>query len=187
MKTSIVVAAFALATTVTVVYAEKARTATGGSVTRAVALLVPTQGQKAKGTVAFTQEGDRVHVVGDVVGLEPGSTHGFHIHEFGDCSAPDASTAGDHFAPKGNAHGAPDAAAHHAGDLGNIKADASGNARIDVRVAGPTVARGDTTILGRAVVLHEKADDLKTQPSGNSGARIACGVIGAAKDARPGG
>jgi Cu-Zn family superoxide dismutase len=186
MKTSLVVAAFALATTGTVVYSEEART-TGASVTRAVALLAPTAGQKAKGTVAFTQEGDRVHVVGDVVGLAPGSTHGFHIHEFGDCSAPDASSAGDHFAPKGKAHGAPNAATHHAGDLGNIQADASGNARIDLRVAGPTVGRGDTTILGRALVLHEKADDLKTQPSGNSGARIACGVIGAARDARPGG
>jgi len=184
MKTFIVLAALAVPAAI-VIAGNAPKTSEG--VTRAVAQLAPTQGQKAKGTVAFTQEGDRVHVVGDLVGLEPGSTHGFHIHEFGDCSAPDASTAGDHFAPKGNPHGAPTAPAHHAGDLGNIEADASGNAHIDVHVAGPKVGGAGATILGRAVVLHEKADDLKTQPSGNSGARIACGVVGAAKDVRPGG
>jgi Cu-Zn family superoxide dismutase len=150
-------------------------------VTKAIAVLHPTAGHGVGGTATFTSSGDAVKVVADVTGLEPNSTHGFHIHEFGDCSAPDASSAGDHFSPKPAEHGGPDTPKHHAGDLGNVRADAAGKAHLEMTVNDITLSRGDTMILGRSVIVHEKADDLRTQPSGNSGARVACGVIGIAK------
>jgi len=189
MNIRIAVSTLAIGATAVLLYAadQKPASPTGNQVKRAAAQLAPTAGQKVKGSVAFTKEGGKLHVVGDVVGLEPGSKHGFHIHEFGDCSAPDASTAGDHFAPKAEPHGSPTTPPHHAGDLGNVEADTTGSAHVDVRVSGPTIGADNASILGRSVVLHEKVDDLKTQPSGNSGARIACGVIGAAKDAGSGG
>lgn len=188
MKVLVIVSGLALSGIITSAHAAEPKASpTGDGVKRAAAQLAPTDGQHVKGTVAFKQEGTALHVIADIIGLEPGSKHGFHIHEFGDCSAPDASSAGDHFAPKAGPHGSPTAPPHHAGDLGNVEADASGNAHLDVRVTGPTVAGGASSILGRSVVLHEKTDDLKTQPSGNSGARIACGVVGAAKDAGTGG
>lgn len=106
-----------------------------------------------------------------------------HVHEFGDCTASDTKSAGEHFAPEGDPHGGPRAPAHHAGDLGNLEADATGKAHLDLTVDAPE--RG--MLLGRAVIVHQKEDDLESQPSGNAGARIACGVIGTAKDAPGGG
>ena len=155
------------------------------TVTHAVAVLQPTAGNTAvKGTINFEQVADGVHVTGEVSGLAPNSTHGFHIHEFGDASAADGTAAGGHYNPEGAAHqhadlGTPNA---HAGDMGNIKADASGTAKIDLTVKGISIAGMMDPIIGRGVVVHAGTDDLKTQPTGNSGARIAVGVIGVKKN-----
>jgi Cu-Zn family superoxide dismutase len=138
-------------------------------------MLSPTQGNEARGTLTFTDEGGKVHVSGELTGLTPGD-HGIHIHETGDCSAPDAASAGEHFAPAGMPHGSPDAPQHHAGDLGNVTADASGRAQIDRDFDGLGL-NGANSILGRAVIVHSGRDDLTSQPSGASGARVACGVI----------
>jgi Cu-Zn family superoxide dismutase len=147
--------------------------------TKAIAVLHPTQGSQVTGSVTFTESGGAVKVVADISGLTPGK-HGFHIHEFGDCSDPKGASAGGHFNPGKHSHGAPDAADRHEGDLGNIEADASGKAHLEVtdKVMKLTGANG---ILGRAVIVHEKADDLKTQPTGDAGGRLACGVVGVAK------
>jgi len=156
---------------------------TGSAVTDAVAVVMPTQGQTATGTVHFHRVGDSVHVTGELSGLTPNAKHGFHLHEFGDCTAPDGASAGGHFAPEGHPHGAPDPATHHAGDLGNIEADAAGKAKVDVTVKGLGLASGDRAIVGRAVVVHAQPDDLTSQPAGNAGARVGCGVVGVAKPA----
>ena len=148
-------------------------------VTKAVAVLSPTKGSNASGTVTFTKVSGGVKIVADVTGLTPGK-HGFHIHEFGDCSAPDATSAGGHFNPSHKQHGAPDAAAHHAGDFGNLEANASGTAHYE-RVDKTLSLEGGDSIIGHGVIVHEKEDDLLTQPTGNAGARAACGAIGLAK------
>jgi Cu-Zn family superoxide dismutase len=142
----------------------------------ATATLAPTAGNTAAGSVTFTQNGDKVTVSAKLTGLAPGG-HGFHIHEKGDCSAPDAMSAGGHFNPGGKPHGAPDAADHHAGDMPMLQADASGNATLTADLAGPSIGSGVADIVGKAVVVHKDSDDYKTQPTGNSGARVACGVI----------
>ncbi len=153
--------------------------ATAGEPTKAIAVLHPTTGSTVAGTVTFTAVGDGVKVVADLTGLTPGK-HGFHIHEFGDCSSPDAKSAGGHFNPTNHQHGAPDATDRHAGDLGNIEADASGKVHVDVSDKVMKLS-GSDSIVGHAVIVHEKADDLKTQPTGDAGGRVACGVIGIAK------
>jgi Cu-Zn family superoxide dismutase len=139
------------------------------------AKIEPTQGNTAKGEVRFYKVSGGVRVVARLEGLSPGR-HGFHIHEKGDCSAPDASSAGGHFNPAGAPHGAPtaDKTARHAGDLGNVEAGPDGKASYD---------RVDTVLdyaqlQGLSVLVHAGEDDYTTQPSGNSGARIGCGVIG---------
>jgi Cu-Zn family superoxide dismutase len=117
-------------------------------------------------------------LTGRLEGLKPDAEFGFHIHENGDCSAPDASSAGAHFNPSNAQHGNPQGDAHHAGDMLNAKSDAQGNAQVDAQADGVTLRTGEPNdVFGKAVVLHEKADDYSTQPSGDSGARIACGVI----------
>jgi len=146
---------------------------------KAVAVLESASNSKVTGTVTFTKSGDAVKVVADISGLTPGK-HGFHIHEFGDCSAPDAASAGSHFNPTKHQHGAPDATDRHAGDLGNIEADASGKAHLELTDDMMKLS-GSDSIIGHAVIVHEKADDLKTQPTGDAGGRLACGVIGVAK------
>ena len=148
-------------------------------VPKASATLAATAGNATTGSVAFTQNGDRVRVLAKVGGLPPG-THGFHIHEKGDCSAPDGMSAGGHFNPTGKAHGNPAAGEHHGGDIPMLEADASGNATLDVTLDTITLGGDANTIVGRAIVVHKDADDYKTQPTGNSGARVACGVIAAA-------
>jgi Cu-Zn family superoxide dismutase len=142
---------------------------------RAVALLNPTQGNQAKGTVTFTPEGNGVRVVADVTGLKEGM-HGFHVHEKGDCSASDGTSAGGHFNPLGVAHGGPGADQHHIGDLGNISADASGNAHLD-KVFSFLSLSGTNSIVGRGLIVHAGKDDLTSQPTGDAGGRVACGVI----------
>jgi superoxide dismutase, Cu-Zn family len=153
-------------------------TATAQDATKASAKLDSKSNSKVTGTVTFTKAGDDVEVTGDIENLTPGK-HGFHIHDKGDCSAPDAASAGPHFNPTHKHHGGPDTAERHSGDLGNIEADSSGKAHIQWK--GKLSLTGGDSIIGKSVVVHEKADDLKTDPAGNSGARIACGVIEAAK------
>jgi superoxide dismutase, Cu-Zn family len=134
-------------------------------------------GSQVGGTVTFTPEKwGKVNVSGEISGLTPGS-HGFHVHEYGDCSASDGSSAGGHYNPKSKDHGSPEMAMHHAGDLGNIVADNNGVARINTTFDNFKL-KGRDSIIGRAVVVHEKADDLTSQPSGAAGKRVGCGVIG---------
>jgi Cu-Zn family superoxide dismutase len=147
--------------------------------TKAIAVLSPTKGSSVAATVTFTKVDGGVKIVADVTGLTPG-LHGFHIHEFGDCSAPDATSAGGHFNPGHMMHGAPDAPVRHAGDFGNLEADASGAAHYE-RVDTMISLDGANSIVGHGVIVHAKEDDLKTQPTGNAGARVACGAIGVAK------
>lgn len=144
---------------------------------RAVAELHPTRGNSVSGSVSFVQVGDRVHLRALVTGLRPGTEHGFHVHEVGDCSAPDAASAKGHFNPFGKPHAHYSTPERHAGDLPSLKADARGRAELDVSLDVITLAKGPANIVGRSVVVHADPDDFRTQPSGSSGARIACGVI----------
>jgi Cu-Zn family superoxide dismutase len=141
----------------------------------AMVKLSPTQGNNTRGEITFTQMPNGVHVVGSFTGLAYGE-HGFHIHEKGDCSAPDGSSAGGHFNPTTMKHGAREAQERHTGDLGNLKADPYGMARIDITDEKISL-EGPNSIIGHAVIIHEKADDFQTQPTGNAGGRLSCGVI----------
>ena len=147
---------------------------------KAIAVLHPTGSNKVSGTVTFTEVADGVQVHADITGLTPGK-HGFHVHEFGDCSAADGSSAGAHFNPTNKPHAGPDVLERHTGDMGNVEADASGKATLEYVDHQISLTNDQQSAIGRSVVVHAKADDLKTQPSGDSGARIACGVIGRAK------
>ncbi len=142
----------------------------------AVVTLQPLGSSAVSGTVTFTAADAGLEVRADVKGLTPGK-HGFHVHEFGDCSAPDGSSAGPHFNPTGHPHGAPGAGASHMGDFGNLDADAQGNATLNFTIPGATLDQSKTGLIGRSVLVHQDPDDLSSQPAGNSGARIACGVI----------
>jgi Cu-Zn family superoxide dismutase len=147
--------------------------------TKLVAKLNPSSGSQVTGTVTFTAAAKGAHVVIDMTDLTPGK-HGLHIHEKGDCSAADAASAGAHFNPTHSHHGGPTSAERHAGDFGNVEADASGKVHVELKEKGLKLSGADS-IVGKSVIVHEKEDDLKTDPSGNSGARVACGVIEAAK------
>ena len=140
----------------------------------------PTQGNTVTGSLALSGTPEGVHITGSIQGLKPDAEFGFHIHEKGDCTAPDGSSAGGHFNPTQAQHGNPAGSSHHAGDMLNIKSDSQGIAQVDVTAAG-TSLHGDpgTDVMGKAIVVHESADDYTTQPSGNSGKRVACGVIAA--------
>jgi Cu-Zn family superoxide dismutase len=159
--------------------AARAAAPPAGSVSHGIVVLHPPKDGKVAGTLHFRKGAGGVRVSGTVTGLAPGS-HGFHIHEFGDCSAPDFTSAGGHFNPAGNPHGAPKDAKRHEGDLGNIEAGADGSATIDYVDAGLGFT-GAKSILGRGVIVHTNPDDFKTQPTGNAGGRVACGVVGIAK------
>lgn len=148
----------------------------GGAGPQAVATLEPTKGNMAAGTVTFQQNGDRVLVTAKVTGLPPNSEHGFHVHEKGDCSSDDGMSTAGHFNPGGKPHG-PQAADHHAGDMPALKAGANGTAEASFELAGVTIGSGTTDLVGRGLIVHAGPDDFKTQPTGNSGARVACGVI----------
>lgn len=150
-----------------------------GEVTKAIAVLQPTQGNSAHGTITFLKVANGIQVIAAIEGLTPGA-HGFHVHEYGDCSSGDGKSAGGHFNPEGKAHGGPDAKERHVGDLGNITADESGKATLDI-VDALISFEGLTSILGRGVIVHAQADDLMSQPTGAAGDRVACGVIGVAK------
>lgn len=143
----------------------------------AQAVMQPTQGQSARGVVTFTQKREDVLVVASFSGLTPGG-HGFHIHEKGDCSAPDATSAGGHFNPAAKKHGHPHHGEHHSGDLPMLQADASGNASLTVTLSGISLRPDSSTnIVGRGLIVHAAPDDYQTQPTGNAGARVACGII----------
>jgi superoxide dismutase, Cu-Zn family len=147
--------------------------------TKLIAKLNPASGSQVTGTVTFTAAGDGAQAVLDIIGLKPGK-HGFHIHDKGDCSDPKANSAGAHFNPTHSHHGGPDTAERHAGDFGNIEADASGKVHVELKMKGLKLSGADS-IVGKSVIVHEKEDDLKTDPTGNSGDRVACGVIEAAQ------
>jgi Cu-Zn family superoxide dismutase len=148
----------------------------GGMIT-ATAVLVATSGSSVSGTLKLHEiEDGMVHITGTVTGLTPGK-HGIHIHVNGNCDSPDGMSAGGHFSPTGGKHGSPDAEEHHLGDLGNIEADASGRVEVDILAHGVSLAlMGPKSIDGRAIVIHAKEDDF-SDPVGNSGARVGCGVI----------
>jgi superoxide dismutase, Cu-Zn family len=145
---------------------------------RAVATLTPTQGHEVRGLVMFHQMPGHVMVHARVTGLKPGAEHGFHVHETGHCASADGQSAGGHFNPDGKPHG-PQDGPHHAGDMPSLKADARGVADQRFMLTGPSVQAGATSVVGRSVIVHEGPDDYTTQPTGNSGGRIACGVIAA--------
>lgn len=152
--------------------------ADSGSITKAVAVLFPTKDKDVKGRVTFTPDGKGIHVHAEISGLTPGE-HGFHIHEFGVWSE-DGLASGGHFNPSKAPHASPESPKRHVGDLGNITANANGNATYDLDDATLSF-HGPHSIIGRGLVVHEKVDDLKTQPTGNAGGRLAVGVIGVAK------
>ncbi len=144
--------------------------------TKAVVIVMPTKDFSATGMVQLKQSKGVVHLTGKIEGLTPGK-HGFHIHQFGDISAVDGSSAGGHYAPEDHQHGKPGKGQHHAGDLGNITADKNGVAVIDKRTEIFKVS----DVVGRSIVVHAGADDLTSQPSGDAGPRAGLGVIGIAK------
>ena len=162
---------------------DTARLAADGqpAATSAVAVIHSAADRKENisGTVSFTPAEGGVHVVADVSGLTPGK-HGFHIHQSADLSSPDLKSAGPHFNPGGTKHGGPDSEMHHAGDLGNLVADEKGHATLDRVFPGLSVSGEKDGVIGHSVVIHAGEDDLKSDPAGNSGARIAAGAIEAA-------
>jgi Cu-Zn family superoxide dismutase len=145
----------------------------------ATAVIYPTQGNSANGVVSFIQKEKGVHITATIHGLTPGE-HGFHIHEFGNCACSDAVCAGDHFNPTGKPHAGPHDPERHLGDLGNIIADAQGNATYDF-LDDQLSLNGPYSIIGRALIIHAQKDDFISQPTGNAGARVGCGVIGIKK------
>jgi Cu-Zn family superoxide dismutase len=149
----------------------------------AIAVIQPASGSMCKGIVRFTAQGSGVKVVADLEGLAAGAKHGFHVHEFGDCSAPDAMSAGGHYDPAGSKHhGSPTDTPRHAGDMGNLQADAAGKAHLELVLEGVALEGSHAPLLGRGVIVHAKPDDFG-QPVGNAGARIGCGIIGVSKPA----
>jgi len=152
--------------------------ATAETASQATVQLTATQGNTANGGLKISAAGTGVQISGMVQGLKPDSEFGFHFHEKGDCSAPDATSAGAHFNPNNQQHGNPTGQSHHAGDMLNVKSDAQGVAEVSIDNADVSLHTGQPNdVLGKALVMHAKPDDYKTQPSGDSGDRIACGVI----------
>ena len=143
----------------------------------ASARLEATKGNAVSGQVKFSQRGDKVMVTGEVFGLRPNGEHGFHIHEKGDCSSGDGMGTGGHFNPNAKGHGAHGHSEHHVGDLVSLRADAAGVARFSYESTAIVVGSGTSDIVGRGLIVHRDPDDYKTQPTGNSGPRVACAVI----------
>lgn len=155
----------------------------GPAITHAVCVISPVgKDSKVKGVIHFTQKGKSVEITGHVTGLTPGK-HGFHIHEFGDLTSEDCMATGGHFNPTNKKHGAPEDEDRHVGDLGNLVANDDGKAEIKMTDSVISL-NGKDSIIGRAIIVHGKADDLKTQPTGDAGARLGAGVIGMGKSAK---
>lgn len=152
---------------------------TSSGITMAIAVLYPTAGNNISGTITFAKVEGGIKVVATVTGLSEGK-HGFHIHQYGDCSGADGKSAGGHFNPTAMKHSAPTDSIRHVGDIGNIVADADGNATLEW-VDSHMTFEGASSIVGRGVIIHADEDDLTSQPTGAAGARVACGVIGIAK------
>ncbi len=152
---------------------------TANAVKKAICVLHPTQGNNVSGLVTFMQTDNGIQIDADIDGLTPGK-HGFHVHEYGDCSAPDGTSTGGHFNPDNKKHGAPTDMERHVGDLGNVTADSTGHAHLTMTDTMISFS-GPHSIIGRGIIVHAGEDDLKTQPTGNAGARVACGTIGIAK------
>ena len=168
----------ACATTASPPSASPATPAAVSTAKEAVVRLSPASGSLVSGTLNLRPMGDGVHITGEVGGLKAGGSHGFHIHEKGDCSAADASSAGGHFNPTAQPHGRAGQGAHHAGDADNLAADGKGVAKVNVHQSGVTLGGGAANdIAGRAVIVHAQPDDYASQPTGNAGGRIACGII----------
>ncbi|MFW6067699.1 MAG: superoxide dismutase family protein [Myxococcota bacterium] len=145
-----------------------------------MAALQPTRGSQARGTVRFSTSGEDVKVSAEVEGLEPGSKHGFHVHEYGDCSAEDGMSAGGHYAPEDHPHALPPTTPRHAGDMGNLEADDEGRATYEGSLADVSLVGPRNPLVGRAVIVHA-GEDTGEQPSGAAGPRLACGVVGIAE------
>lgn len=133
-------------------------------------------GATLAGEATFTEAEGATKIVVSVRNAPPGP-HAVHIHEVGDCSAPDAKSAGSHFNPDGHTHGGPTDAQHHAGDFGNMEVGADGTGTLEIVTSGLTVADGPRSVNGRAIIVHANVDDFVTQPTGNAGGRIGCGKI----------
>jgi Cu-Zn family superoxide dismutase len=146
------------------------------NVNKAICVLHPTEGNDVTGTVTFTRDGENVKIVANLEGLTPGK-HGFHIHQLGDCSAPDGTSAGGHYNPENVEHGGSNDATRHVGDLGNIEAGEDGTAHLEM-TDSMVKLNGAHSVIGRAIIVHAGEDDLTSQPTGAAGARVACGVIG---------
>lgn len=157
----------------------RASTSTSVSTARAASTnLASASGSLVSGKLSVMPMGDGVHLRGEVGGLAANSTHAIHVHQNGDCSAADASSAGDHFNPTGSMHGKAGSGAHHAGDMDNIVANASGVAMVDMHLRGVTLGGGAANdVAGRGLIVHAMPDDYRSQPAGNAGTRVACGVI----------
>jgi Cu-Zn family superoxide dismutase len=146
---------------------------------KAICLLTPTKDSKVSGVVMFTRKGDAIEITGEITGLTPG-LHGFHVHEYGDLNSPDGMATGGHFNPDKKMHGGPRASDRHVGDLGNVEADKSG--KVKLHMTDKVIQlHGPHSIIGRGLIVHAKADDLKSQPTGDAGGRVAQGVVGVAK------
>ncbi len=169
-------AAVALAAGVVCAAGEKKPAAGKAASAVATAAIEARSGSGLSGTATFTEKDGGVELVVDVTGAPPGP-HAVHLHEKGDCSAPDATSAGGHFNPDGSPHGAPDAEHHHAGDFGNMTVGEDGKGHLAITTSRLTVKAGPTSVLGHAIIVHAAADDLTTQPTGNAGGRIGCGVV----------
>ena len=142
----------------------------------ATSVIQAKSGSNINGSVNFVQSGKQVLVTGTFSGLKPNSEHGIHVHEKGDCSSPDAVSAGGHYNPNATQHGSQQHSVHHAGDMPNIVSDSNGTASYRATLTDFSLV-GDFSIIGRSVVVHRDPDDYKTQPAGNSGPRIGCGLI----------
>lgn len=146
----------------------------------AVCLLYPTEGNTAEGIIHFHEMNGEVMIHVELSGLEPNSTHGFHAHEYGDCSATDGTSAGGHYNPGKHPHALPPTTPRHAGDFGNVHANDHGMVDTVITVSNVSIDGPKNPLVGKGIILHAKPDD-GGQPTGNAGARIACGVIGLSK------
>ncbi|MDO5506177.1 MAG: superoxide dismutase family protein [Pseudoxanthomonas suwonensis] len=149
-----------------------------GTLAQANANLTAASGSLVSGQMTLNATSDGIQVTGEVGGLNRNGVHAFHIHETGDCSAADASSAGGHFNPSVQPHGRANQGPHHLGDADNLRADANGVAKVDARFRGVVLGGGSANdVIGKAIVVHADPDDYQSQPAGNAGKRIACGVI----------
>jgi Cu-Zn family superoxide dismutase len=143
----------------------------------ALAVLSPTQGSSVYGVVTFVRTKGVALVNVNMTGFKPNSTYGLYIHESGDCTARDGSSAGGYFNPTSSGHGGPNGPPRHGGDLGNVTADSKGEVYSSFKISDVAFGTGQDSIIGRGLVVHADRDDMKSQPASNSATRFACGMI----------